>query len=51
MYLSGEIPNTRGMSQYADGGVLGSKPYAGSASYINKMSPGEREKTMTKAEL
>jgi deoxyribodipyrimidine photolyase-related protein len=33
-----EMPNTRGMSQYADGGVLGSKPYAGSASYINKMS-------------
>ena len=33
-----EMPNTRGMSQYADGGVMGSKPYAGSASYINKMS-------------
>ena len=33
-----EMPNTRGMSQYADGGILGSKPYAGSASYINKMS-------------
>lgn len=33
-----EMPNTRGMSQYADGGLLGSKPYAGSASYINKMS-------------
>lgn len=33
-----EMPNIRGMSQYADGGILGSKPYAGSASYINKMS-------------
>ncbi|MFO1388768.1 cryptochrome/photolyase family protein [Cellvibrio sp.] len=33
-----EMPNTRGMSQYADGGLVGSKPYAGSASYINKMS-------------
>jgi deoxyribodipyrimidine photolyase-related protein len=33
-----EMPNTRGMSQYADGGVMGSKPYAGSASYIHKMS-------------
>ena len=33
-----EMPNTRGMSQYADGGMMGSKPYAGSASYINKMS-------------
>ncbi|MFO1369107.1 MAG: cryptochrome/photolyase family protein [Marinagarivorans sp.] len=33
-----EMPNTRGMSQYADGGILGSKPYVSSASYINKMS-------------
>ncbi|SOE22632.1 deoxyribodipyrimidine photolyase-related protein [Spirosomataceae bacterium TFI 002] len=33
-----EITNTRGMSQYADGGIVGSKPYAGSANYINKMS-------------
>lgn len=33
-----EMPNTRGMSQYADSGIIGSKPYAGSASYINKMS-------------
>ena len=32
-----EMPNTRGMSQYADGG-LGSKPHVSSASYINKMS-------------
>ena len=33
-----EITNTRGMSQYADGGIVGSKPYLGSASYIHKMS-------------
>ncbi|WP_231489801.1 cryptochrome/photolyase family protein [Pedobacter sp. Leaf170] len=33
-----EITNTRGMSQYADGGIIGSKPYTGSANYINKMS-------------
>lgn len=33
-----EITNTRGMSQFADGGIIGSKPYVSSASYINKMS-------------
>ena len=30
--------NVIGMGQYADGGVLASKPYAASANYINKMS-------------
>ena len=30
--------NVLGMGQYADGGVLASKPYAASANYINKMS-------------
>ncbi len=33
-----EITNTRGMSQYADGGIVGSKPYCSSAAYIGKMS-------------
>ncbi len=33
-----ELPNTLGMSQFADGGLLGSKPYAASANYISKMS-------------
>jgi deoxyribodipyrimidine photolyase-related protein len=33
-----ELPNTLGMSQYADGGLLASKPYAASGNYINKMS-------------
>lgn len=33
-----EITNTRGMSQFADGGMVGTKPYIGSANYIHKMS-------------
>ena len=33
-----ELPNTRGMSQFADGGLIATKPYASSGSYINKMS-------------
>lgn len=33
-----ELPNSLGMSQYADGGVMASKPYIASGSYINRMS-------------
>lgn len=33
-----ELPNTLGMSQFADGGLLATKPYAASANYIAKMS-------------
>ncbi len=33
-----ELPNTLGMSQFADGGLMASKPYAASGNYISKMS-------------
>lgn len=32
-----EITNTRGMSQFADGGIVGSKPYVSSGAYLHKM--------------
>ena len=32
-----ELPNTRGMSQFADGGLMGSKPYASSGAYLERM--------------
>lgn len=33
-----ELPNTLGLSQYGDGGVMGSKPYIASGKYIQRMS-------------
>ena len=37
------IPNVFGMSQYADGGLMSSKPYFSSSNYIIKMSDYKKE--------
>lgn len=36
------VPNIYGMSQYADGGLITTKPYISSSNYIRKMSDYER---------
>ncbi len=33
-----ELPNTLGMSQFADGGVMASKPYCATGAYVDRMS-------------
>ena len=37
-YDWGMVPNVYGMSQFADGGLMSTKPYISSSNYIMKMS-------------
>ena len=37
------VPNVFGMSQYADGGLMSTKPYISSSNYIIKMSNYKKE--------
>jgi len=36
------VPNVYGMSQYADGGLITTKPYISSSNYVRKMSDYKR---------
>ncbi|QDT64865.1 cryptochrome/photolyase family protein [Calycomorphotria hydatis] len=42
MYLDAidwaSLPNTLGMSQFGDGGIVGTKPYCSTGKYVNRMS-------------
>jgi deoxyribodipyrimidine photolyase-related protein len=42
------VPNIYGMSQFADGGLMATKPYISGSNYINKMS---NYQTKSKGEL
>lgn len=41
------VPNVYGMSQYADGGLITTKPYVSSSNYVRKMSDFPQEKWCT----
>ena len=38
-----ELPNTLGMSQFADGGFMATKPYVSTAAYIDRMGDSCRD--------
>mgnify|MGYP001213650365 FL=1 len=38
------VPNVYGMSQFADGGLMSTKPYISSSNYLNKMSNYKKDK-------